>query len=341
MLGRFLWTWKWHLLIFGVVGFAIFFLVIAITGNSRSLAYKDCNNKDFREEIVELIQRKAPDAIKIYPGATEVREEGRDIACRGVVATGEEGNRYVTYYTWEDADGDRFLGYRMEGKAPPGAPVLNEPTPTPTTSPTNRRVVTTERAKANDAPTTAMSNKTMNAHVNVLPGGVQIFNNDPFPWYGLIVTIDDHYSSKYYFDSDGYNPPSDPEAIVEPGELDAYTLDFLVDKDGNEFEGKLYTITISKVKLEAKTQVDGPYDLYFEITTEEANAIPIPDPGPDLRIWPHPTMGLDSLWIKPHHEHYAEIRKFLEDYPPPVLGGYTLPQDAYLELKKRFNLKSF
>ena len=151
MLGRLFIAWKWPLIILGIIIIGTISVLVYNAGSSLSTSYDDCNDEGFREKVVKLIQRKAPDAIKIYPGAIEVKEEGRDIACRGVAATGEEGNRYVIYYAWEDADGDSFLGYRMEGAAPPGAPVLNEPTPTPTpASAKNARAeVSTQRPSSN------------------------------------------------------------------------------------------------------------------------------------------------------------------------------------------------
>ena len=161
-------TWTRVIIFVGIIVMA-FLLFLAYCDVGPLAPYDDCDDEHFRNRVTNFIQEAHPEALKIYPGALEVEEEGRDIACEGVVAfSGRQGNRYVTYYAWEDTDGDEFYGYRLGGDAPPGAPVLNEPTPTP--SPTKdavawvatqqpvsnrislptptRRVVTTERSKA-------------------------------------------------------------------------------------------------------------------------------------------------------------------------------------------------
>ena len=76
----------------------------------------------------------------------------------------------------------------------------------------------------------------MSASVHVLPGGVIIINDNDFRWYGLIVTIDDLYSTRYRLGDPNY-PFVRPDRITEPGEEYASLLSTHIDKNGKEFEG--------------------------------------------------------------------------------------------------------
>ena len=123
----------------------------------------------------------------------------------------------------------------------------------------------------------------MLTHVHVQAGAVNMINNNDFPWHGLIITVNDDYSTHYRFNDPNY-PWLRADSILEPGEWIGPNPKAFMDKNGNEFKGIPYTITVKKVKLEAKSQPDGPYDLSFTISTADANATPTPIRRPTLRI---------------------------------------------------------
>ena len=169
----------------------------------------------------------------------------------------------------------------------------------------------------------------MSASVHVLPGGVIIINDNDFRWYGLIVTIDDLYSTRYRLGDPNY-PFVRPDRITEPGEEYASLLSTHIDKNGKEFEGIVYTITVKKVKLEAKSQVDGPYDLNFEISTRDANATPRPERRPTITM--HREPGFASTRVEHHEPRYEDVMAFVADYPQKF-GAFILPPDAYREVQ--------
>ena len=173
---------------------------------------------------------------------------------------------------------------------------------------------------------------TMNASVHVLPGAIRMINNNDFPWYGLIITLDDRYSTRYYF-GDPQRPYLRPNSIVEPGERKSMPLaDNFIDKNKNEFERPLHTM--SKVKLEAKTAVDSSYDLKFTILAKDANATPTPEQLPTLTIYDESNRFTN---VKPHRPEYQAILNFVSQYPQNAFGSYLLPSDAYQEMQAKFN----
>ena len=183
-------------------------------------------------------------------------------------------------------------------------------------------------------PTPQPSN--MKAAVHVLPGAVQVTNNNDFPWYGLIITVNGRYSTRYYFGDPGRTYLR-ADSIEEPGEFTSMGLeDNFIDRNGNEIERIPYTITVRQVELEAKTRVDGPYDLKFSIATKNANATPTPERLTVLRI--HSIPSFDSTWVKPHRPEYQAILAFVSKYPQDPFGAYRLPSEAYEEMQARFNL---
>ena len=178
---------------------------------------------------------------------------------------------------------------------------------------------------------------TMNASVHVLPGAIRMINNNDFPWYGLIITLDDRYSTRYYF-GDPQRPYLRPNSIVEPGELKSTPLlGNFIDKNKNEYESTPYTITVGKVKLEAKTTVDGPYDLKFTISTKNANSTPTPEQLPILSIYDESNQVTNNISVKPHRPEYQAILNFVSQYPQTAFGSYLLPSDAYQEMQAKFN----
>ena len=113
-----------------------------------------------------------------------------------------------------------------------------------------------------------------------------------------------------------------------------------IDKNGNEFEGIIYTITIKKVKLEAKSQIDGPYNLSYAITTAKANATPTVERPPILRIWPESRSAMDAenTWVKPHQPQYDEILALVSEYRQDGFGAYYVSDEAYAEVQRKLGL---
>ena len=173
----------------------------------------------------------------------------------------------------------------------------------------------------------------MNAHVNIWAGAVVVLNNDTFPWYGIIVTVDDEYSTSYHFGDPNYGFLH-PSSVVEPREL--YTMAFsnIINSDRETMPGEPYVIPVIKIKLKATTMIDGPYDLTYEITTKEANTVKIPEQPETLTIYR--TNPYDSIYIKPHKPYYEEVRALLDDYSPSAFGSYSIPGEAFEEMKERF-----
>ena len=57
----------------------------------------------------------------------------------------------------------------------------------------------------------------MEATVKVYPGGLNLTNLNNFPWYGLVITLDDRYSTRYLF-GDPDRPYLRHDKVVPPGE---------------------------------------------------------------------------------------------------------------------------
>ena len=123
----------------------------------------------------------------------------------------------------------------------------------------------------------------MTATVGVLPNGLNITNTDDFPWYGLIITIDDKYSTRYHFGDPGRNYLRE-DSILESGETESMPIeDNFITKDGKNWHAIPYQITVKKITLEAKSQINGPYDLkatFFTDIDEEASPTRIPTTPP-------------------------------------------------------------
>ena len=136
-----------------------------------------------------------------------------------------------------------------------------------------------------------------------------------------------------------------------------------IDSNDNEWKGKLFTILAVNITLEAKTHVDGPYNL------ETTFDFSIDDPIIDHGIWrtnkpagpnnPHatpyalteslnrlPTLiiykanSIDSTWVEPHRPEYQAVLAFISEYPKTAFGNHRLPPEAYEEMLERFNLDS-
>ena len=179
----------------------------------------------------------------------------------------------------------------------------------------------------------------MSASVHVQAGAVTTINDNDFRWYGLIVTIDDRYSTRYRFGDPDYHFLR-PDIITEPGEEDHFPLSLYIDKNGKEFEGIVNTITVKKVKLEAKSQVDGPYDLNFEISTRDANATPRPERRPEIVVSLEGDV-FTTTRVEHHEPRYEDVKAFVADYPRQFGSGYfILPPDAYREVQVMIGVAS-
>ena len=178
----------------------------------------------------------------------------------------------------------------------------------------------------------------MSASVLVQPGGVTIINDNDFRWYGLFITIDDRYSTRYRLGDPEYSFIS-TDRITEPGEERPSSLSTYIDKNGKEFEGIFHTITVKKVKLEAKSQVDGPYDLNFEISTRDANATPWPERRPTIKVALEGDVVFNSFSVEHHEPRYEDVKAFVADYPRRS-GYFILPPDAYREVQVMIGVAS-
>lgn len=203
--------------------------------------------------------------------------------------------------------------------------------------------------------------KPMTATVKILPGAIEVINEDAFSWHGLIITIHDRYSTKYHFGDFNWGFLSE-DSILQPQEETGAPIDGgFIDKNGKEFEGKVYTIIVGKVELEARTRADGPYDLKatFRFTADDpifdsgitrtnkpidatsgSHATPYPlaegvERLPTFKVYMEEDKTV-SWWVEHHEPNYLEIKEFVSDYPQDAFGSYLLPREAYQELEARF-----
>ena len=109
----------------------------------------------------------------------------------------------------------------------------------------------------------------MEAEGVIYAGGAEITNLNDFPWYGLTITLDKRYSNRYFF-GDPNRPYLRRDSIVEPGAVETWSFSYdFVDVDGKRWEGIPFTRTVNRIDLEAKSQVDGPYDLSTTLTVKK------------------------------------------------------------------------
>ena len=192
----------------------------------------------------------------------------------------------------------------------------------------------------------------MDAAIHLFPGVIDVTNKNDFPWYGLITTLNTHdgrYSTRYNFGDANWHWLR-PDNVQEPGEMDSPSLvgdTAFMDRDGNVFDGNRreegrYTTNIREVSLEAKSIVDGPYDLAFTIAFADAQATPTEVRRKSIRIYidtkSGPGLVYDSIWLEHHEPAYEEVIAFLSDYPQGVFGSYPLPATAYREVQVMLGL---
>ena len=97
----------------------------------------------------------------------------------------------------------------------------------------------------------------MEANVEFYVAGADVTNINDFPWYELRATLDEKYTNREH------------ESLVKAGEIVEviFTYDFY-DKDGRKWRAVPFTQTVKRITLEAKSDVDGPYDLAVTVTPD-------------------------------------------------------------------------
>ena len=108
----------------------------------------------------------------------------------------------------------------------------------------------------------------MEAEATIFPGGADITNLNDFPWYGLTLTLNDNYSNRLLLDKGNW-PFLRHDSVVLQGDVEVVIFegnfvksdDEFLDHDDTWWKNIPYTITVEKIRLEAKSEVDGSYDL--------------------------------------------------------------------------------
>ena len=114
----------------------------------------------------------------------------------------------------------------------------------------------------------------MDAEGIVLPGGMDITNLNDFPWYGLVITLNEKYSNQLLLDKGNW-PFFRSDSVVEPGEVQKIIFegnfvasdDDYLDPTDIWWENVPYSIIVEHIRLEAKSSLDGRYDLVATLTT--------------------------------------------------------------------------
>ena len=193
----------------------------------------------------------------------------------------------------------------------------------------------------------------MIATVQILPGVIQIINENDFIWYGIIVTIGDGYSTKRSFNNPDLGWLHANSEVV-PNEDYAPTFSAYLNENGEEWEGELRTIILTDVKLEAKSQPFGDtYDL--EATFKFSKKDPIlghyvartnkPTDG-KARATPYalteaierrPRILIhgagDTIFLEHHEPQYDEIMAIVSKHPQNALGNPVVPPDTFRQVQ--------
>ena len=197
----------------------------------------------------------------------------------------------------------------------------------------------------------------MAATVRIKPGAILVINEDTFPWYGLIITLGGSHSTKHHFGDPNWFWLS-KDSVLLPSEETGPGFAAFIDGHGNEWEGKPSKIVVTKVTIEAKTDVDGPYDLHatFNFSTSDpiidnaigrtnisnngSHATPYPlteklNRKPTVLITTSPESNTEyqSVRLEHHEPKYDEVIEFVSDYPQNTFGSYILPIDAYRKVQ--------
>ena len=118
----------------------------------------------------------------------------------------------------------------------------------------------------------------MHAEGKIGAGGAAITNLNDFPWYGLVVTINEKYSNRLLMDKGNW-PFLRYDSVVMPGEVErivfegnfVHSDDDYLDPDDTWWENIPYTIAVEKIRLEAKSKINGSYDLIVTLTTKNGS----------------------------------------------------------------------
>ena len=118
------------------------------------------------------------------------------------------------------------------------------------------------------ADTGSNNEEEMEATVIAFPGGLDVTNLNDFPWYGLVITVNETYSNRYYM-GDPDRPYMRPDSVVQPNEVESIVFQGnFITEDGMEWENIPFVITAEEIRLEAKTEVNGAYNLVASYTVE-------------------------------------------------------------------------
>ena len=159
-------------------------------------------------------------------------------------------------------------------------------------------------------------------------GSANVTNLNDFPWYGLVTTIDDRYTNRHFLDNPD-RPYLRSTSVVEPGETDLvpFGSDFF-DDEGNQWRIVLNQITVEKIKLEAKSQPNGQYDLMAEFTGSPSSEPQAPRPPLTIK-----SGDLPGLVFTPKAPMYDTVMDRLEGVEPDSGPTYWISLDLYEEIK--------
>ena len=168
----------------------------------------------------------------------------------------------------------------------------------------------------------------MEASVVVTAGSAEVTNLNDFPWYGLVTTINDRYTNRQFLGNPD-RPYLRHDSAVEPGETDLVPFghDFF-DDDGNQWRIVPFRITAERVMLEAKSQVNGPYDLTTVMTVPEPARSDEPRPPISVR-----SGDLPGLTFTSSAPMYEAVKEKLEGVKAGADLTYRVSPELYEELK--------
>ena len=168
----------------------------------------------------------------------------------------------------------------------------------------------------------------MEASVEVSPVSATVVNLNDFPWYGLVMTIDDRYTNRSFLDNPD-RPYLRHDSMVGPGETEnvGFGNDFF-DEDGNQWKAVPYRITVKKIKLEAKFPVDGPYDLMKTMSLSSSSEPENPQPPLHVK-----SGDLPGLLITSDAPGYEAVKDKLQGVEADSALTHRVSLEMYEEIK--------
>ena len=111
----------------------------------------------------------------------------------------------------------------------------------------------------------------MRAEATFFPADAEVTNLNDFPWYGLVITLNEEYSNRLLMDRRNWPFWRSDRAVI-PGEVRyiyfrgnfVYSADERLDSSDTFWEIR-YTTPVDVLHLEAKSRIDGPYDLKVSV----------------------------------------------------------------------------